>query len=82
MKMKNTIHTDVRGNVFFNGDPTRFSYRQTKRGTRLFGPVPLRLPHNRYSLASEAPACGHGCAEFFGDFEAAFLVYRKRSNSK
>ncbi len=61
--------------IWYNSKPTGFMGRQDSEKTKVWGTKhavvqtdDLALPHTRYSLSSDDPACGHGVSEFILDF--------------
>tara|TARA_B100000519_G_C13987675_1_gene317685 strand:- start:177 stop:431 length:255 start_codon:yes stop_codon:yes gene_type:complete len=65
------------GWISVDGNPTGFNVVQRPWGTRLFRDngktakpryTEVDLPQERYSLASENPACGFGRSDFEDDF--------------
>ena len=65
--------------IWYNSKPTGFMTRQETEKTKVWGTEravvqtdDLALPHTRYSLSSDDPACGHGVSEFISDFLQAY----------
>ena len=65
--------------IWYNSKPTGFMTRQDKEKTKVWGTKhaviqtdDLALPHTRYSLSSDEPACGHGVSKFISDFLQAW----------